>query len=179
MDQADEEELNKQVMSSNNLSAVGRAFSLHRGAISSPAGPINHSKKISNMSHNSMLSSLNNHQENIYDSKLNEERPLIHKSLGKQQIFSHNGQLVALDLDNLRLSPHLFNDEGQLIDQQHVKNTQHQIISSKPSMRMMRNNLIRNKEMARTNDASGSGNHGTLDHSEMTIGSVSTVFKEF
>jgi len=30
-----------------------------------------------------MLSSLNNNGENIYDSKINEERPLVNKSLGK------------------------------------------------------------------------------------------------
>lgn len=42
------------------------------------------------MSHTSMLSSLN-FGENIYDSKLNEERPKVNKSLGKHQ-FNNNLQ---------------------------------------------------------------------------------------
>lgn len=37
------------------------------------------------MSQHSYMSSINN-GENIYDSKLNEERPKINKSLGKHQI---------------------------------------------------------------------------------------------
>ena len=87
----EDEELNKQTFAYNNITAIGRAFSLQRGAISGPAGPINHSKKISSMSHNhSLLSSINNNGENIYDSKINEERPMIHKSLGKQYILNEN-----------------------------------------------------------------------------------------
>ena len=86
--EAGDEELNKQNLGVNNLAAIGRAFNLQRGAISGPAGPINHSKHVSSLSHNSMLSSLNNNGENIYDSKINEERPMIHKSLGKQQIYN-------------------------------------------------------------------------------------------
>jgi hypothetical protein len=49
-----------------------------------------HNKKVSNLSHNSMLSSIN-YGENIYDSKLNEERPKVNKSLGKHQ-FNNNLQ---------------------------------------------------------------------------------------
>ena len=44
-----------------------------------------HFKNISHLSHHSYMSSINN-GENIYDSKLNEERPKINKSLGKHQI---------------------------------------------------------------------------------------------
>ena len=44
-----------------------------------------HFKNISHMSQHSYMSSINN-GENIYDSKLNEERPKINKSLGKHQI---------------------------------------------------------------------------------------------
>ena len=47
-----------------------------------------HSKNASNfsgMSQHSYMSSIN-HGENIYDSKINEERPKINKSLGKHQI---------------------------------------------------------------------------------------------
>ena len=39
-----------------------------------------------NFSHHSYMSSSMNHGENIYDSKINEERPKINKSLGKHQI---------------------------------------------------------------------------------------------
>lgn len=38
------------------------------------------------------MSSSMNHGENIYDSKLNEERPKINKSLGKHQINKSLGK---------------------------------------------------------------------------------------
>lgn len=63
---------------------VPRAFSLQRGAVSGPSG--NNTGHEKNTSTTSMMSSLNNQGENIYDSKLNEERPQINKSLGKHQI---------------------------------------------------------------------------------------------
>lgn len=44
-----------------------------------------HFKNASHMSMHSYMSSVN-YGENIYDSKLNEERPKINKSLGKHQI---------------------------------------------------------------------------------------------
>lgn len=186
--EASEDELNKQTMFSNNLAAVGRAFSLQRGAISGPAGPINHSKNISNLSHNSMLSSLNNNGENIYDSKLNEERPMIHKSLGKQQIFNQNAtQHIGMEVENMTLSPQPISDEMH-IDQNLMdpnKNMNHQIISSKPQMRILRTNnqnsagLARAIHLSNAHEGSASQNHATLNQSQMTIGSVSTVFKEF
>ena len=70
-------------MPTKNLTAIGRAFSLQRGAISGPICPVNHVNSLSNASHGSMISSLNNQGENITDSKINDERPLIHKTLGK------------------------------------------------------------------------------------------------
>ena len=66
------------------------------------------------VSHASMLSSLNNFGENIYDSKINEERPMIHKSLGKQQIFSQNSQYNnGMEVENMTLSPQAISDEIQ------------------------------------------------------------------
>lgn len=53
-----------------------------------PEAHQNHMKNESNMSglsFHSYMSSFN-HGENIYDSKINEERPKINKSLGKHQI---------------------------------------------------------------------------------------------
>lgn len=70
-------------MPTKNLTAIGRAFSLQRGAISGPVCQISHVNNMSHISQGSMLSSLNNQGENILDSKLNEERPMIHKTLGK------------------------------------------------------------------------------------------------
>ena len=47
-------------------------------------GPSNaNGKNISSFSNHSYMSSSMNQGENIYDSKLNEERPKINKSLGK------------------------------------------------------------------------------------------------
>ena len=96
-----------------NQTAAGKAFSLQRGAISSPAGQMIHQKDISMVSHASMLSSLNNYGENIYDSKINEERPMIHKSLGKQQICNQNSHNNGMEVENMTLSPQPISDELQ------------------------------------------------------------------
>lgn len=69
-----------------------------------------------------MLSSLNNYGENIYDSKINEERPMIHKSLGKQQIFNQSSHANGMEVENMTLSPQPISDEVH--DELHQNNLQ-------------------------------------------------------